>query len=216
MSEQTTMSFANLDDLVAGVDEAGRGPLAGAVVAAAVILPRELSNKENLLFRNDEFALLTDSKKMTATQREKLFPLIQEKAIAWGIAWASNKEIDAINILQASLLAMSRSLKRLEVRPKTILIDGNKIPNVHDDLKQCHIEAVVKGDSKIPAISAASVLAKVTRDRQLHALHEKYPIYNFKQHKGYPTKAHLAMLEEHGPCPEHRFSFGPVKLYSSS
>lgn len=210
------MNFSDPRDLVAGVDEAGRGPLAGAVVAAAVILPRELSTREALLKRDDDFALLTDSKKMTEKQRERLFPLIQDKAIAWAIAWANHEEIDDINILQASLLAMSRSLDALDVMPKTILIDGNKLPKLSRKFSDCHVDAVVKGDSKIPAISAASVLAKVTRDRQLVALHEKYPMYNFKQHKGYPTKAHLAMLEEHGPCPEHRFSFAPVKLFSGS
>lgn len=212
---QDAFSFSDPRELLAGVDEAGRGPLAGAVVAAAVILPKELSTLEDLEKRDDEFKLLTDSKKMTEEHRETLFPLIQENAVAWAIAWASEKEIDDINILQASLLAMTRSIIELSVKPNTILVDGNKLPSLPKEWQDCYLDAVVKGDSKIPAISAASVLAKVTRDRQLHDLHEKYPVYNFKQHKGYPTKAHLAMLEEHGPCPAHRQSFAPVKLFSS-
>jgi len=214
MSKQSDLDFYDPRELLAGVDEAGRGPLAGNVVAAAVILPRDLSTREDLMKRKDEFSFLTDSKKMNERQREKLFPLIKKNALAWAIAWSNHKEIDAINILQASLLAMQRSIVKLKVKPRTILVDGNKLPTLPKTFNDCYLEAVVKGDSKIPAISAASVLAKVTRDRQLTALHEKYPIYNFKQHKGYPTKAHLAMLEEHGPCPEHRFSFAPVKMSS--
>lgn len=203
--QQTDIEFIRSDLLCAGVDEAGRGPLAGPVVAATVILPINYSLSELGLSE------LTDSKKLSQVKRDALFPLIKQHALAWGIACANREEIDKINILQASLLAMSRSLSELDTQPQQILIDGNKLPILPKHLSHIEAHAIVKGDSKVPAISAASVLAKVTRDRILMEMHEKYPEYGFAQHKGYPTKAHLAMLSEHGPCPEHRQSFKPVK-----
>ncbi|HEX5637708.1 MAG TPA: ribonuclease HII [Gammaproteobacteria bacterium] len=181
--------------LIAGVDEAGRGPLVGAVVAAAVILDpaRPVSG-------------LRDSKKLSEKQRERLFPEITEKALAWAIASASAVEIDQINILQASLLAMQRAVEALALSPDIALVDGNRCPKL-----ACRVEAIVKGDSKVEAISAASILAKVERDRQMVALHALYPQYGFNQHKGYPTAAHMALLKQFGPCAEHRRSFGPVR-----
>lgn len=181
--------------LVAGVDEAGRGPLAGAVFAAAVILDpmRPIEG-------------LNDSKKLTARRREKLFDQIREQSLAWCIAEASAEEIDRLNILQASLLAMQRAVAGLSVPPKLALVDGNKVPAF-----ACPAQAIVGGDALEPAISAASILAKVARDRTLLDLHAAYPQYGFDRHKGYPTAAHLAALKEHGPCPEHRRSYGPVR-----
>ncbi len=199
------LSFIDPNKLAVGLDEAGRGPLAGAVVAAAVILPMHKTLQEMGL------AELTDSKKLTEKKRERLFPIIQNQALAWAIAWADHTEIDAINILHASLLSMTRSLQELPLIAEQILVDGNKLPAIPNGWEKSQAYAIVKGDSLVPAISAASVLAKVTRDKQLLDLHEKYPNYGFAQHKGYPTKAHLAMLEEYGPCPEHRRSFAPVK-----
>ncbi len=181
--------------LIAGVDEAGRGPLVGAVVASAVILDE-----------NNPVAGLNDSKKLTAAKREKLAEEIKAKARAWAIASVEPAEIDRINILQASLLAMKQSVEALAITPEIALVDGNKTPDL-----SCRVEAIVKGDAKVAAISAASILAKVERDRQMLELHQQYPQYEFDRHKGYPTKAHMALLEEHGPCPEHRRSFGPVK-----
>lgn len=182
--------------LIAGVDEAGRGPLVGAVVAAAVILDpsRPIDG-------------LRDSKKLSEKRREQLFSEITSHSLAWAIASASPAEIDQINILQASLLAMKRAVEALGVQPGIALVDGNQRPKL-----SCRVEAIVKGDAKVTAISAASILAKVERDRQMRALHETYPHYRFDQHKGYPTAAHLELLRQHGPCPEHRRSFGPVKL----
>ena len=199
------LSFIDPSKLAVGLDEAGRGPLAGAVVAAAVIFPKNISLDEMGLTE------LTDSKKLTEKKRERLFPIIQKQALAWSIAWSDNEEIDAINILQASLLSMTRSLQDLPIIADQILVDGNKLPTIPYNWEKSEAYAIVKGDLLVPAISAASVLAKVTRDHQLLALHEKYPNYGFAQHKGYPTKAHLAMLLEYGPCPQHRRSFAPVK-----
>lgn len=199
------LSFIDPSKLAVGLDEAGRGPLAGAVVAAAVIFPKNKSLDEMGLTE------LTDSKKLTEKKRERLFPIIQKQALAWSIAWSDNEEIDAINILQASLLSMTRSLQDLPIIADQILVDGNKLPTIPYNWEKSEAYAIVKGDLLVPAISAASVLAKVTRDHQLLALHEKYPNYGFAQHKGYPTKAHLAMLLEYGPCPQHRRSFAPVK-----
>ena len=199
------LSFIDSTKLAVGLDEAGRGPLAGAVVAAAVIFPKNKSLEEMGLQE------LTDSKKLTEKKRERLFPIIQEQALAWSIAWADHSEIDAINILQASLLSMTRSLQDLPIIAEQILVDGNKLPRIPDAWQESEAYAIVKGDLLVPVISAASVLAKVTRDHQLLELHEKYPNYGFAQHKGYPTKAHLAMLVEHGPCPQHRRSFAPVR-----
>ncbi|MBB3167867.1 ribonuclease HII [Simiduia aestuariiviva] len=181
--------------LGAGVDEVGRGPLAGDVVAAAVILDPAAP-----------IAGLADSKKLTERKRELLFVEIQAKALAFCIARASVAEIDRINILQASLLAMTRAVEGLAIQPEHVWVDGNKIPTW-----RYPAEAVVKGDSRVAAISAASILAKVTRDRELVLLHQQFPDYGFADHKGYPTAVHLAAIEKHGITPHHRQSFGPVK-----
>jgi ribonuclease HII len=181
--------------LIAGVDEAGRGPLAGPVVAAAVIL--------------DDLAPirgLKDSKVLTERARERLFDEIRARALCCSIAQASVEEIDALNILQATLLAMRRAVDGLRLRPRKVLVDGNRLPPL-----PMAAEAIVKGDSKVHAISAASILAKVHRDRLCLELHEQYPQYGFATHKGYPTTAHLAALCEHGACVQHRRSFAPVR-----
>ncbi len=181
---------------IAGVDEAGRGPLVGAVVAAAVILDP-----------NNPIEGLNDSKKLTEKKREKLFVEIQQKAIAWSIAEASAQEIDELNILQASLLAMRLAVEGLAVQPEKVLVDGNKEPQ--GLMMAC--EAIIGGDALHAEISAASILAKVTRDRQMLVLDQQYPHYGFAKHKGYPTKAHFAAIAEHGVVDQHRRSFGPVK-----
>ena len=180
---------------IAGADEAGRGPLVGAVVAAAVILDPE-----------NPIEGLNDSKKLSEKKREFLADIIKEKALAWSVFSVEADEIDRINILQASLLAMKRAVESLSVQADIALVDGNKCPDMN-----CRVEAIVKGDSKVAAISAASILAKVDRDRQMYELHELYPQYLFNKHKGYPTKVHMELLNVHGPCPLHRKSFGPVK-----
>ncbi|WPO66315.1 ribonuclease HII [Acinetobacter haemolyticus] len=181
---------------VAGVDEAGRGPLVGSVVAAAVILDP-----------NNPIEGLNDSKKLTKKKREKLFAEIQEKALAWSIAEASHVEIDEFNILQATFLAMRRAVEALATQPAKVIVDGNQIP------KGINIpcEAIVGGDATHAEISAASILAKVTRDRQMKALDLEYPNYGFAKHKGYPTKAHFEAIAIHGVIDEHRRSYGPVK-----
>lgn len=181
---------------IAGVDEAGRGPLVGAVVAAAVILDP-----------NNPISGLNDSKKLSEKKREKLFVEIQEKALAWYIAEASAAEIDEINILQASLLAMRRAVEGLTLTPDHVLVDGNNIPT---GLK-IGCEAVVGGDALHAEISAASILAKVTRDRQMQRLDQQYPQYGFGKHKGYPTKAHFEAIAQHGIIDQHRRSYAPVK-----
>jgi ribonuclease HII len=180
--------------LIAGVDEAGRGPLAGPVVAAAVILDEK-----------NPIRGLADSKTLTALRREKLFDEIRAKALCCSIAEASVEEIDRLNILQATMLAMRRAVEGLRLKPAKVLIDGNRIP-VMDVLA----EAIVKGDSLIPAISAASILAKVSRDRWCAELDLAYPQYGFAGHKGYGTAEHLVALREHGACPQHRKTFSPV------
>ena len=184
---------------VCGVDEAGRGPLVGAVVAGAVVLDP-----------NNPIEGLKDSKKLTAARREFLYRQILEKAKAWGVGEASPAEIDEINILQATMLAMRRAIEDLTIRmgawPEKALIDGNRCPEL-----PISAEAIVKGDAKEPAISAASIIAKVTRDRQMMALHERYPEYGFAQHMGYPTEAHFAALQQYGACDQHRRSFSPVR-----
>jgi ribonuclease HII len=181
---------------IAGVDEAGRGPLVGSVVAAAVILDP-----------NNPIEGLNDSKKLTEKKREKLFIEIQEKALAWAIAEASAAEIDEHNILQASLLAMRRAVEALPVQPEHVLVDGNKIPQ--GLAMSC--DAVVGGDALHAEISAASILAKVTRDHQMIEMDQKHPQFGFAKHKGYPTKAHFEAIALHGVIDEHRRSFGPVK-----
>ncbi len=180
--------------LVAGVDEAGRGPLAGPVVAAAVILDDA-----------DPIAGLADSKKLSATRRERLFDQIRARALCCSIALASVEEIDRLNILQATMLAMQRAVRGLRLKPARVLVDGNCLP-VLDVMGQ----AIVRGDALVPAISAASILAKVHRDRWCAQLDLAYPAYGFAAHKGYGTPQHLAALQTHGACPEHRRSFAPV------
>ncbi len=182
-------------ELLAGVDEAGRGPLAGPVCAAAVILDPKRPIEG-----------LNDSKKLSAKKREALEPLIKERALAWCVAWGSVEEIDTINILQATMLAMRRSVEGLGIVPELILIDGNRCPK---DLP-AHAEAIVKGDAKVPAISAASILAKTARDRLMTELDREYPQYGFAKHAGYGTKAHLDAIREFGASPVHRKTFGPV------
>ncbi len=187
---------AKLPVLLAGVDEAGRGPLAGPVVAAAVILD-ELQPIRGL----------ADSKVLTARRREALFDEICAKALCVCIAQASAEEIDRLNILQATLLAMQRAVAGLRLLPQRVLVDGNRLPPL-----PMPAQAIVQGDALVPAISAASILAKVTRDRWCAQLHARHPQYGFDEPKGYPTAAHLAALQAHGPCAEHRRSFAPVRL----
>ena len=191
--EQTTLNWET-HGLVAGVDEAGRGPLAGPVVAAAVIL-------DDL----NPIRGLNDSKKLTAKRREALFDEIRARALCFAIAEASVQEIDQINILQATLLAMKRAVEALRLPPKLVLVDGNRLPTL-----SIRAEAIVQGDALVPAISAASILAKVQRDRLCQAMHQQYPLYGFDQHKGYGTAQHLAALQTHGPAPCHRMTFAPV------
>lgn len=192
-AEQAAFVF-DMPGLVAGVDEAGRGPLAGPVVAAAVILD-ELHPIKGL----------NDSKKLTALRREKLFDEIRAKALCCSIAQASVEEIDELNILQATMLAMRRAVEGLRLKPAKVLVDGNRLPKL-DVLA----EAIVGGDALVASISAASILAKVTRDRWCAELDTQYPQYGFAGHKGYGTAEHLAALREHGACPQHRKSFRPV------
>lgn len=188
--------FAKGISLVCGVDEAGRGPLAGPVCAAAVILPPHI-----------EIPGLNDSKKLTDKRRRELFPIIQSSALAYGIAFADNREIDEINILQATYLAMERALSMLKIKPEIALIDGNRAKDFG-----IPVETVVKGDARSASIAAASILAKVTRDDLMLEMANKYPQYSFEVHKGYGTKAHYAALERNGPCEIHRMSF-LKKLY---
>jgi ribonuclease HII len=184
-----------MNPLIAGVDEAGRGPLAGPVVVAAVIL-------DPLRF----IAGLDDSKKLSVKRREALFPLIKEKAIAWSVVEVGVDEIDEINILQATLLGMSRAIEGLIPVPSLALVDGNHAPRV-----ECEVRTIVQGDRLEPAISAASILAKVFRDRLMMKYHRRFPCYGFDRHKGYPTAEHLRRLQENGPCEIHRKSFAPVR-----
>jgi ribonuclease HII len=190
----------NLDDvapqqLVAGVDEAGRGPLAGPVIAAAVILDA-----------NQPIDGLTDSKKLSESRREQLAQIIKQRASAWAVGRAEVEEIDSLNILQASLLAMQRAVARLAIAPQHIMVDGNRCPTF-----PCPANAIVKGDLLVPAISAASIIAKVTRDQEMSQLDQQYPGYGLQGHKGYPTKKHIEALSRLGVSPIHRRTFGPVK-----
>ena len=182
--------------LIAGVDEAGRGPLVGSVVAAAVILDP-----------NNPIEGLNDSKKLTEKKREKLFLEIKEKALAWAIAEATHQEIDEINILQASLLAMRRAVEALHMTPEHVLVDGNKVPQG----LSMSCDAVVGGDALHAEISAASILAKVTRDHQMVELDQQFPQFGFAKHKGYPTKAHFEAIATHGVIDQHRRSYAPIK-----
>ncbi|WP_300653607.1 ribonuclease HII [Pseudomonas sp.] len=192
---QLGLDFSQVQELVAGVDEVGRGPLCGAVVTAAVILDplRPIVG-------------LNDSKKLSAARREQLFDEICEKALAWCIARAEVEEIDRLNILHATMLAMQRAVEGLSVVPRLALIDGNRCP-----VLQVPSSAVVKGDSQVPAIAAASILAKVSRDREMQLLDALYPGYGIGGHKGYPTPVHLEALRRLGPTPIHRRSFAPVR-----
>ena len=184
---------------ICGVDEAGRGPLVGSVVAGAVVLDP-----------NQPIIGLRDSKKLSPARREQLYAEIMQKARAWGIGQASPSEIDTLNILQATMLAMRRAIEALSERlgewPSKALIDGNHCP-----ILPIASEAIIKGDAKEPAISAASIIAKVTRDQQMQVLHAQYPQYGFNQHMGYPTEAHMQALKQFGPCEEHRRTFAPVR-----
>ncbi|MGB7994951.1 MAG: ribonuclease HII [Photobacterium halotolerans] len=181
--------------LIAGVDEVGRGPLVGAVVTAAVILDPANS-----------IVGLADSKKLSEKKRLALFDEIQEKALSWSLGRCEPEEIDELNILQATMVAMQRAVAGLSVQPDYVLIDGNRVPSL-----PVPAQAVVKGDMRVAEISAASILAKVTRDREMQALDALYPAYGFAQHKGYPTKVHFAALEKHGAIDQHRKSFKPVR-----
>ncbi|MCC2595533.1 ribonuclease HII [Pusillimonas sp. MFBS29] len=181
---------------VAGIDEAGRGPLAGPVFAAAVILDPDRP-----------ITGLADSKKLSAARREGLALIVQERALAWCIASASVEEIDALNILQATMLAMRRACEGLSLLPGQVLIDGNRVPQG----LSCAAQAIVGGDDSVAEISAASILAKTARDADCLLLHQTYPDYGFDQHKGYGTALHLSRLQAHGPCPAHRRSFAPVR-----
>jgi ribonuclease HII len=194
-------SLFQFQGLVAGVDEAGRGPLAGPVVAAAVILdPRQALQG------------LDDSKKLSEPRREQLAGEIKSRALSWSVAWADAAEIDAINILAATMLAMRRAILGLSVTPGGVQVDGNRLPNLRFDARSIDGEAIVGGDAKVAAISAASIIAKTTRDRIMVRMDRLYPHYEFARHKGYGTEVHRARLSEHGPCVQHRRSFAPVRM----
>ena len=193
---QAGLNFESADDIVCGVDEAGRGPLAGPVVAAAVIF-----DPAKPMIRG-----LDDSKALTANKREALYEKIVERALAYCIASATVEEIDSLNILHATMLAMKRAVEGLPVVPTLVKVDGNRCPAL-----SIRSEAVIGGDALVKCISAASILAKVTRDRMLVELHQAYPMYGFDAHAGYGTPQHLAALREHGPCEHHRRSFAPVR-----
>ncbi|RMF14752.1 MAG: ribonuclease HII [Gammaproteobacteria bacterium] len=197
MTDQLALFGSEIDSeaLICGVDEVGRGPLAGNVVAAAVILDPE-----------NPIQGLTDSKALSARRRDVLFDRIRNEAQAWAIAEATPAEIDRLNILQATLLAMQRAVSMLSVRPTHVYVDGNRAPEFG-----IPATAIVKGDALVPAISAASILAKVYRDRQMVELDARYPMYGFARHKGYPTREHLDALRKHGVLEMHRRSFGPVR-----
>lgn len=201
MTSQNSLDFFSCDRL-AGVDEAGRGPLAGPVVAAAVILNPD-----------DPIAGLADSKKLSEARREALFPQVKARSLAWAIAWSDADEIDSINILNATLLAMRRSLLGLKLAPTHVQVDGNRCPSLEGSGLSCTMEAIVGGDALVPEISAASILAKVTRDRMMKELDLVYPGYGFAGHKGYPTAAHRKCLEQLGPSPVHRKTFSPVSAF---
>ena len=196
VAAQAGLNFESVDDIVCGVDEAGRGPLAGPVVAAAVIF-----DPAKPMIRG-----LDDSKVLTANKREALYDKIVERALAYCVASATVEEIDSLNILHATMLAMKRAVEGLAVVPTLVKVDGNRCPTL-----SIRSEAVIGGDALVKSISAASILAKVTRDRMLVELHHTYPMYGFDAHAGYGTPQHLAALREHGPCEHHRRSFAPVR-----
>ena len=192
--------FFEIEGLVAGVDEAGRGPLAGPVAAAAVILHPD-----------KPVAGLADSKKLSADRREALARDICDRALAWSVAWSDPREIDSLNILAATLLAMRRAILGLWIAPDGVKVDGNRLPDLRFGSRQLDGEAIVGGDGCVAEISAASIIAKTARDKKMMELDNLYPCYEFARHKGYGTEIHRARLREFGPCPEHRFSFAPVK-----
>jgi len=188
--------YSNKIKLIAGCDEAGRGPIAGPVVAAAVVFPKDYQNEE-----------INDSKKLTEKQRNKLTDIIKKDALSYAITFISAKDIDRINILEASRLAMEKSLHSLKVKYDLVISDAMKLYH-----EKCEVIPLIKGDAKVLAIAAASILAKTARDNYMYELDKKYPEYNFKKHKGYPTKEHLEILEKLGPIKDvYRYSFGPVK-----
>jgi len=194
-------SLFQFDGPVAGVDEAGRGPLAGPVVAAAVILhPRH------------DIGGLDDSKKLSTRRREQLAEEIEARAAAWSVAWADPAEIDALNILWATMLAMRRAILGLPITPIGVQVDGNRLPDLRFDTRQIDGEAIVGGDALVPAISAASIIAKTARDQIMVRMDRLYPGYEFARHKGYGTEIHRERLREHGPCEQHRRSFAPVRI----
>jgi ribonuclease HII len=197
---QQTQNY-QFDSLVAGIDEAGRGPLAGPVVAAAVILDP-----------TRPVAGLADSKKLSAARRDSLAGKIRQRAVAWSVAWSDPAEIDALNILVATMLAMRRAILGLAVQPAGVQVDGNRLPNLCFDGSVIPGEAIVGGDGKIAAISAASIIAKTTRDQIMVDIDQLYPDYEFARHKGYGTEAHRQRLQQHGPCEHHRRSFAPVRM----
>jgi ribonuclease HII len=197
MVTSSHIPFTRPQGIIAGVDEVGRGPLVGAVVTAAVILDP-----------NQPILGLTDSKKLSEKKRQQLAEEIKQKALAWNLGRAEVAEIDSLNILHATMLAMERAVAGLAVKPDLVLIDGNRVPNGLKHFGQ----AVVKGDSLVAEISAASILAKVARDAEMAALHQQYPQYGFDQHKGYPTAAHLAAIKQYGVIAQHRTSFKPVQM----
>lgn len=204
--EHENTLFSQGHRLICGIDEAGRGPLAGPVVASAVII-----NSENakILFESKEFKYIKDSKKLSAKRREEMFDFIQTNFPYVGIGICDHDTIDRINILEATFLAMKKAISALREKPDVTLIDGNFIiPN--SSLKQ---EAIVKGDNLVPVIAAASIIAKVARDRIMDEVHEEYPMYGFDKHRGYGTKYHLDAIKEYGPCPLHRKSFKPISNY---
>ena len=195
MEFESLPDYHSLYQFIAGVDEVGRGPLAGPVVTAAVILDR-----------SNPIEGLTDSKKLSEAQREQLAIEIKEKAICWALGRAEVEEIDRINILQATLLAMQRAIAGLEQKPEFVLVDGNRCPSFH-----CPAEAIVKGDLRVPEISAASIIAKVSRDNEMAELNLQYPGYGLEKHKGYPTRAHIEAMTNLGVTPIHRRSYAPVR-----
>jgi ribonuclease HII len=186
--------------LLGAIDEAGRGPLAGPVVAAAVLI------RPDFIFNQEKFKLIRDSKKLSESQREEAYCLIMEEFPEVGVGWCDHQTIDRINILQATFLAMKKALGALKGRPDLVIVDGKfKIPNISQDQR-----AIIRGDATVFSIAAASIIAKVTRDRMMRKFHEEYPAYDFAQHKGYGTKMHLEKIREHGPSPIHRLSFAPL------